>query len=368
MNRDGFEFDLLTQRFIKNRWETELGQQVLKTVIVGIKNSVDIRAILDEHVLNHSDNQEPHGYPYYPKDAMIEGSFWVLTNDDLRGICVYNDEFTNSRSLIAKSLNYAYFYNCSFNSTNIEKTQLTKTVFDKCNLEGVSFAAVGGYGTRFINCNLRNACFWEAEVIEADFSGSTLTGVYFESAILADISLNYLSTFDTNLNMSWETRQMPRDQIPEILKSIRIAYEKAELWPYSDQYLFLERKSSRKEIIWKKFVSNKNVNTFWNWQSDWLWGVGTGYGIKPNRILVLGIFIATLFTFIYFFTGNPGSDDSFATSLYYSLTTFATLGYGDLHYTELQWGMRLISTFEALSGAALIAAFVAVMARKVIRR
>ena len=168
-------------------------------------------------------------------------------------------------------------------------------------------------------------------------------------------------------NSEWKTRSMPDNQQPEILKAIRMAYEKSELWSYADQYLFFERKSNRISIIWDKFIKNKNIDNFTNWLTDWLWGVSTGYGVKPSRLLVLGAFIATVFTFIYYFAGNPGSDCDLVTSLYYSLTTFATLGYGDLHYTEARWIMRLVSTFEALSGAVLIAAYVAVMARKVIR-
>jgi hypothetical protein len=367
MERDGFEFDLLTQRFIENRWETEIGKKVLEEVIDGIKNGVEVRAILDDYVLDHPENQDPYGHPYYPKDAMSEDSFWVITHDDLRGIHVYNDKFPNNSSFTVKSLNYARFYNCKFNGTNLERTSLTRTVFEKCNLDGVCFAGGGGYSTYYKNCNLIKACFWNTALIEAGFSGSDLTDAYFESSTLTDLIVNYLSIFDRHLNTKWKTRQMPENQKPEILKAIRIAYEKAELWSNADQYLFLERKSNRKEIVWNKFISNKNIGTFGDWLSDWLWGVTTGYEVKPSRILVLGLFIAMVFTLIYYFSGNPGADNGIATSLYYSLTTFATLGYGDLHYTETRWIMRLLSTAEALSGAALIAAYIAVMARKVIR-
>ena len=342
-------------------------RKVLEEVIDGIKDGVEIRAILDDYVLEHPDNQDPYGHPYYPKDAMSEDSFWVLTHDDLRGIHIYNDEFPNNSSFTVKSLNYARFYNCNFNGTNLERTSLTRTVFEKCNLEDVCFAGGGGYSTNYKDCNLINACFWQTALIEADFSGSDLTGAYFESATLADLSVNYLSVFDRQLNNKWKNRQLPENQKPEILKAIRMAYEKNELWSYADQYLFLERKSNRKEIIWGKFINNKNISTFVDWLSDWLWGVTTGYGTKPSRILALGLFIAMVFTNIYYFSGNPGSESGMATSLYYSLTTFATLGYGDLHYTDARWVMRLVSTFEALSGAALIAAYIAVMARKVIR-
>ena len=32
MEKDGFKFDLETQRFLNNRWETDLGQKVRKEI------------------------------------------------------------------------------------------------------------------------------------------------------------------------------------------------------------------------------------------------------------------------------------------------------------------------------------------------
>ena len=368
MSREGFEFDLKTQRFLKNRWETELGKKVYKEVIAGVKNGVEVRAILDSYVLDHPDNQDPYGHPYYPKNAMDEDSFWVLTQDDLRGIHVYNEHFPDNSSWSVKSLNYARFYNCTFDRANLERTTLTKATFDNCDLENVCFAGGGGYGAKFINSNLKSVCFWETALIEADFSGSDLEGAYFEGATLTDISANYLTRFDRELCAAWSTRTMPEKEMPEILKSIRIAYRKSEIWHVADQYFFLERKKNREAVLWPQFKADKTSRSYWVWLTDWIWGASTGYGVKPIRLLAIGLSVASVFALIYYFAGNPGRDSDFATSLYYSLTTFATLGYGDLHYTEARWIMRLVSTLEALSGAALIAAFVAVMARKVIRQ
>jgi hypothetical protein len=107
MERDGFKFDLETQRFLMNRWETDVGKRVRDEIISGIKNSVELRAILDNHVLVHPDNVEPYGYPVYPKSEMGEGRFWVLTQDDLRGIHVYNEDLSSSPCLEKKALSYS---------------------------------------------------------------------------------------------------------------------------------------------------------------------------------------------------------------------------------------------------------------------
>ena len=62
---------------------------------------------------------------------------------------------------------------------------------------------------------------------------------------------------------------------------------------------------------------------------------------------------------------NPGSVlGTFLNALYYSLVTFTTLGYGDMHPTG--W-LKALSAIEALTGAVFMALIVAVIARKWMR-
>lgn len=230
MEKYGFKFDLRTQRFLVNRWETEVGVRVRDQVLAGLKNSVEVRAILDPYVLDHKDNKDPYGYPIYPPDAMTEGEFWVLTQDDLRGIKFYNEDISNSPSFEKKALSYASFYGCNLAGSNLEMTDLSYARFEKCNLTNTVFAASGGFGTRATDCLATNVCFWESGFRECDFSGSDLRGAYFESAIIEDLKVNYLTQFDLTLSCRWESRTMPAEQMPDVLRSIRVAYTREELW------------------------------------------------------------------------------------------------------------------------------------------
>jgi len=367
MDREGVTFDLVTQRFLKNRWNTELGKRVLEEVIEGLKSGVEVRAILDNYVLEHPENQDPYGHPYYPKSAMDENSFWVLTHDDLRGIHVYNEIFPNNSSFTVKSLNYARFFGCNFSGTNMERTELSMATFEKCDLEAVCFAGGGGFGTRFIDSNLKNVCYWSSGLIDGDISGSDLRGIYLEDAKLENITVNYSTKLDLDLNLNWKTRSMPVDQIADHLKAYRVAYERAEIWHNVDQYLSLERAANRKYILYPQLKEKLSARGFYRWVSDLMWGYGTGYGTKPSRLILSGFVVSILYSIFFYIAGNPGEDQEFVSSLYFSFTTFATLGYGDLSYGAERWIMRLISTSEAWAGAVLIAAYVGVLGRKVIR-
>jgi len=371
MERDGFKFDLETQRFLINRWDTETGQQVRDEIISGIKNHVELRAILDNYVLDHPDNVEPYGYPLYPKSEMGRNRFWVLTQDDLRGIHIYNEDLSSSPCLEVKALSYSSFYNCNLSNTNIERADFSYARFEKCNMEGVVLAAAGGFSTRIIDCVLTNACFWESGFRDCNFHGSDFTGVYFEGALLEDIKVNYKTKFDVKLADTWHTRSMPPDQKPDILRAIRIAYEKAELWSHMDRLLLEEKLMQRKHLLWPLFQQEPSMASFTSWFNNFISGVLSGHSTKPLRVVLMSFLVAVGFSVSYLCLGTPTHQNmgtsAILESLYFSFTTFATLGYGDVTYGAAYPYMRLLSTLEAWIGAVSISLLVVVLARKVFR-
>lgn len=371
MEKEGFKFDLKTQRFIRNRWDTEIGRKVKQDIIDGIKNSVEIRAILDNYVLNHSDNIDPYGHPIYPKSQMIKNSFWVLNQDDLRGIHIYNEDLSFSPSLQKKALSYSHFYNCNLTKTNMELADYSYCSFQKCNMAGAIFARSGGFSIQMSDCDLSGACFYQSGFIDCDFNGSDLSGAYFENALIKNISVNYKTQFDDDLASTWQNRVMPEDQKPDILRAIRLAYEKAELWNQMDTFLYKEKVTQRKYILWHRFLKQKSWSNFQVWLSSFIAGLLTGYSTKPVRVIVVAIIISIVFSCFYLYFGTPNhtniSLSAVLESLYFSFTTFATLGYGDISYDAPRPYLRILSTIEAWIGTITLSILVVVLARKVLR-
>gem|GEM_PF-1626658 len=374
MEREGFQFDLKTQRFLTNRWETDVGQHVYEKIVYGIKNNIEIRSILDPYVLDHDENLDPYRFPYYPKSEMIEARFWVLTHDDLRGINIYNEDFSNSPSLAKKSLSYSRFYNCTFSNTKIYNSDLSYSKFEACNLNDVIIESAWGYGIQLHNCSLNNAYVCKSEFIDCDMKDSDLTGAYLEGTFLEDLKVNHRTKFDLSLRTKWEkhswkTRNMSKEEQPDILRAIRIAYEKAELWDQMDAFLYQEKVTQRKYILWPYFKKERNWSSFRSWIYSLISAL-SGYSTKPLRIILLGIIIGFLFSLIYLLKGTPNHDSislvASLESLYFSFTTFA-IGYGDISYSADRPYMRLLSTMQALIGTIIISVFVVALARKFIR-
>ena len=111
-----------------------------------------------------------------------------------------------------------------------------------------------------------------------------------------------------------------------------------------------------------------------------------GYGEKLKNIFMLSVIVIIICSFLFMFQGfelsrfgegeNINRDLSFQAfelrgtfrdwflSLYMSVITFSTLGYGDAQPVGLT---RVVASMEALTGLVLMGFFVAILARKIIR-
>ena len=340
-------------------------------VLTGLKNSIEVRAILDPFVLEHQDNIDPYAYPIYPPDAMGEDKFWVLTQDDLRGLKFYNQEISNSPSFEKKALSYASFFNCNLAGSKIEMAELSYARFDRCDLTDTSFAASGGFCVQLTNCSATNACFWQAGFRECDFSGSDFRGAYFEGTLIEDMKVNYLTQFDPWPVRRWRSRSMPTEQVPDFLRCIRLAYSRAELFAHVDKYFYREKTAQRKHILWPHFKQRRSPPEFMLWSASLLSGCLSGYATKPIRLLLWGALLAFAFSTLYILLGTPTEHESasatYLESIYLSLTTFATLGFGDVTYDSARPWLRILTTVEALVGAIWTSLFVVVLAKKAFR-
>ncbi len=371
MKEQRYQFDLLTQRFIVNRWDTEIGRNVHQQILAAMKSSGEIAPLLDHYVLEHADNIEPYEYPIYPPDAIVPGAFWVLDSEDLRGIRFHQEDFYGCTSLTKMQLSLAGFYRCNLRCAQLGMSRLSFSQFEGCDLREAMLAHAEGIDTRFSDSDLRHTCMLGAEFIGADLSGCDCRGLYLGEAHLSQLQLDHRTRFDIHLKRTWHNRSMAPRQLADLNHSLRMAYQRADLWHIADRFLYHERTASRKYIRWPEATRHATPKNIWLWLKDWIWGWTAGYGTRPGRLVMLGILVSVMYALLYAAAGGLGTAGAqahdFVSALYFSFTTFATLGYGDLSYSAEHPWLRLLSTTEAWAGAIIIALFVAVMARKMLR-
>ncbi|HAV92520.1 TPA: hypothetical protein DCW38_04990 [candidate division WOR-3 bacterium] len=151
-------------------------------------------------------------------------------------------------------------------------------------------------------------------------------------------------------------------EIKEIYRQIKLMYRSHGFYSEGDTYFFLELKAKRKShasVIYRSFM--KAIEFL------------TGYGIKIERMVILALTTVGFFSCIYAFdSSNLVSSDSvmnmsfkelISRSIYFSIVTFTTVGYGDIHPIGY---MRFVANFEAFCGLLVMGLFVVSITRKFI--
>jgi hypothetical protein len=125
--------------------------------------------------------------------------------------------------------------------------------------------------------------------------------------------------------------------------------------------------ASFKEKTMEKLWLKKNKNPAYIPTA--LMGLLSGYGEKPNRVILSSVAILFIYAAIYYYLKavailDPAVKNYFFWDyVYYSIVTFTTLGYGDL-VPKPNIGYRLLAGSEAFIGAFMIGLFVFTLSRK----
>jgi len=138
-----------------------------------------------------------------------------------------------------------------------------------------------------------------------------------------------------------------------------------------------ERAGNREEAdyyFYRHMVAKRSLKSWYDprrWLEWLLIDLTCAYGTSWQRVLGTWFAVILISTLIFWLGGgivSRGDGEpirSFWRSLYFSIITFTTLGYGD--YRPKRGGFRALASAEALIGAFMMALFVVVFARKFMR-
>jgi len=215
----------------------------------------------------------------------------------------------------------------------------------------------------FKNASLNNCGFQQADCTGMDLNGAKLINCSFVETIIKDITtsttiVDQKTTFGKELKSEKEENY----HFASIeYKQIKEMYKNSSLFDLADHFHFKEMRSKRKTISRTNPV---------RWANFIFGDLLCKYGTSFVRVLFASSLIMILCAFLYttntslLFHNEPLEYHSFWNSLYFSIVTFTTLGYGDFHAVG---AMRYIAALESFIGAALMALFTVIVARSIIR-
>jgi hypothetical protein len=220
-----------------------------------------------------------------------------------------------------------------------------------------------------MKADLRNANLNCANIHNANLLGVKWQGCKFENVAIAkklqqEVKANQARK-EGNINESHDYLQ----QAEEIYRDLRKHAENEGIFTLSGFFIHKELTMRRLQLprySFKRLIS-KLVDLF------------CGYGEAPLRIIGLSLLIIVICAILFSFTGltyqgsiqSIGTQHSlsenislFLSSLYFSVVTFTTLGYGDINPVGIS---RAIAAIEAFTGSFTIALFVVVFVKKMTR-
>jgi hypothetical protein len=279
---------------------------------------------------------------YAQNGGLLRGIFLARAN-------LENVDLVNHRKKFGYDFSYADFYHVNMKGGHLFNINLNNASIMKADLREAN-----------LNCaNLENT-----NMLGVKWAGSKFENIKFGKKIKQEIAAKSAST-QNNINESVDLLE----QAEEIYRDLRKHSEREGIFSLAGYFIQKELTMRRLQLprFSIKRILSKIVDIF------------CGYGEAPLRIIGLSVAIILLCAIIYSFTGlsyngtvlsisstqTAHENISFLlSSLYYSVVTFTTLGYGDFTPVGIS---RAIAAIEAFTGSFTIALFVVVFVKKMTR-
>ena len=259
---------------------------------------------------------------------------------------------------------------------DLSGARLVEACLDGCNLQRANLESAHLYKASFKNSDLFNANLTNANIKESDMTGANLLEVKLDGTKLFGIQWGPQSKVNNEIQgLSLEKLGKRKKakakfrEAEEIYRNIRIHLMNAGVFEEAADFFYREMVSRRKQLnlFSIKRLSSKAIDIL------------CGYGEKTFRVIICAaalVFVNAVLFFIFgiqyknqilmFEFSNSWNQNinEFFLSLYYSVVTLTTLGYGDI----IPLGMsKAFAGIEAFLGAFMMALFVLVFGRKMMR-
>ena len=254
----------------------------------------------------------------------------------------------------------------SFNGTTFQNAYFNGTTFQNAYFEGAVIKEdVELVPNRVEYLNLQNAKFFFGGSITVDPTKAKFHRAYLEN--VSFINCNWPRKIYEEVHMKDKDVDLSFKELETIYRNLKQNMQRHGDYSQAGEFYFREMECKKKALRKKKF------------SPDWFKSFGysllkytCGYGEKPERTAFSSLFTILGFALLYWTSEclqypmeNPTIFQKIESTIYFSFVTFTTLGLGDIHpLTRL--GRTLICC-EAVIGAFLIALFVVVFAKKMMR-
>ncbi|XOV78435.1 MAG: ion channel [Aestuariibacter sp.] len=239
----------------------------------------------------------------------------------------------------------------------------------RANLQGAHLFNLTLKSGSLMKANLCDANLHCANLENTNLLGTKLVNARLDNVVIGNRLLQETIAIKKYKQNEMESAMDNFEQSEEIYRNLRKRSE--------DQGLFqLAGRFGYKELIMRRYQLPR-------WSFSWCFSMLVdslcGYGEKPENTVLFSLYLILISAMMYFLFGVHHGDTllqvdtsaslaenatTFLMTLYYSVVTFTTLGYGDITPFGIT---RFFAAFEAFIGSFTIALFVVVFVKRMTR-
>ncbi len=261
-------------------------------------------------------------------------------SNDLRNVLYRPDQLSPKSPY---RLNKKTFDNVSFSKTVVEKVVFRECSFLDCLFIGTTFKKCEFHNCTFVGCNPHKILF-EDSYIDPNCFKKLLDPIHH-----TNIGLHLFNQLEQNAR-------------------------KQEQYTFINSAAYLYKRWTRYHLNWEYRQGHiKKLKWIFKWTPSYLYDLVAGYGWKIQNFIISSIVFIFLVSFgNHLFWNHLGmagvaskGGPNWIVSIYYTIVTLTTLGYGDITPTT-HTGMVLAS-FEAIIGLLWLGMLVSIIFRRIFR-
>ncbi len=234
-------------------------------------------------------------------------------------------------------------------------------------------------GAHLFNLKLQGGSLMKANLSEANlhlcsFENTNLLGIRWGKARIDGMKIGEKISQEFKAERAYKEKDSPKaidnfEQSEEIYRDLRKLAERQGLFEQAGHFLCKELTMRRYQfpLYSRRRIQSKLIDLF------------CGYGERPLNVIVFSLLLILVSALCYFFLGVSANGEEigfdtelslganmeyFFNSIYYSVVTFTTLGYGDITPVGAS---RFVAALEAFIGSFTLALFVVVFVKKMTR-
>lgn len=261
----------------------------------------------------------------------------------------------------------------------LDHANLDGASLGNADLRGASLAAVRATDADFSGANLEAASLEGARLQGASFADALLEGADFSAARVGrETSFDDRAVYERRLRDAADAGECERqfDAATWVYRQIQTLARQNALFPMAEQYFYRE-KDLRRRYEWAR---GNYLRAARSEGARWI----MGYGRSPWRVLGVSAVVVLVCALLFPFVGGlqdtvPAEAVTYSlafppersagrvlgvlgTSLYFSVVTFGTLGFGDVQ--PVGTAARALAAVETLVGFALVALLISVLLQR----